>query len=115
MRAQSGEARGHLRVEHVAHLRVEATADQRDVLAPGVHDDLDCGVGEHLGERRSVELLGQRVNDQDALVRVPGFGDRELHQAQQRAVAALAHELRVQRQAAGRAGAVGQRLQPLVL
>ena len=41
-------------------------------------------------------------------MRSPGalaLGDRELHQAQQRAVAALAHELRVERDAPGRAGA----------
>ena len=75
---------------------MKAAADQRDVLAPGVHDDLDRRVGEHRRECGPVELLRQRVEDQDALARVLAFGDRELHQAQQRAVAALAHELGVE-------------------
>ena len=38
----------------------------------------------------------------------PALGDRELDQAQQRAVAALAHELGVEREPPGRAGAVGE-------
>ena len=86
---------------------LQAPAHERDVLAAGVHDDLDPGVREHRCQRRAVELLGQRIEHQDALARVLPFGDRELHQAQQRAVAALAHELGVQRQAPGRARAVG--------
>ena len=39
------------------------------------------------------------------------FGNRELHQAQQRAVATLAHELGVEREPARRARPVGERLQ----
>ena len=62
----AGEAGGDLGVEDVADLGAEAPAQQRDVLAAGVHDELDRGVGEQLGERRSVELLAQRVDQLDA-------------------------------------------------
>ena len=34
-----------------------APADERDVLAPGVDDHLDRGVGEHRRQRRAVEVL----------------------------------------------------------
>ena len=71
LRAQPGEAGRDLRVEDVASPRVSsARAQQRDVLAPGVHDDLDRGVGEHAGERRAVEVLGQRVDERDPLAAV---------------------------------------------
>ena len=58
LRAEPDEAGRDLRVEDVAHLGAEAPAHERDVLASGVHDDLDRGVGEHRGERRAVEVLG---------------------------------------------------------
>ena len=37
--------------------------DKRYILAPGVHDDLDRRVCEHVRERRPVEVLDQRVHD----------------------------------------------------
>ena len=110
LRAETGEARRDLRVEHVRHLGLEAPAHQRDVLAPGVHDDLDGGVGEHFRERRSVEVLGERVDDHDPLVLSRALGDRELDQAEQRAVAALAHELGVERETARARAPFGERL-----
>ena len=94
--AQAGEAGGDLRVEDAAQLGGPLAAQQRDVLAPGVQDDLDVGVGQQGGQRRGVELLGQRIEDLDAHA-VVGL-DRDLDQAQQRAVAPLAHELRVDAQ-----------------
>ena len=64
-----------------------------------MHDHLDLGVGEHARQRRPVEALLQRVDQLDP--QAGGVvGDRELDQAQQRAVAALAHELGVERQLA---------------
>ena len=50
--------------------------------------DLDRGIGEHVGERRGVEAL-ERVEHDDLAA------DAELHEAQQRPVAALGHELGV--------------------
>ena len=40
---------------------------ERDVLAAGVHDDLDRRVRQHLRQRRAVELVGERIDDADAL------------------------------------------------
>ncbi len=62
LRAQPGEAGGDLRVEHVRHLCREHAAHERDVLAPGVHDDLHRRVGEHRrerGRRRSPRRAGR--------------------------------------------------------
>ena len=115
LRAEPGEARRDLRVEHVAHLGGEAPAHERDVLAPGVDDHLDRGVGEDRRQRRAVEVLLERVDQLDPLgiggIRV---GDRQLDQAEQRAVAALAHELRVEREPPGGPGASRQRVQRAV-
>jgi hypothetical protein len=68
---------------------------QRDVLARGVQHNLDRRVGEHRGEWGGVERL-QRVEQRDpqAVRRVGVVGD-DLDEAQQRAVAALRHELGV--------------------
>ena len=96
LRAQAGEAGGDLGVEDAAQLGGPLAAQQRHVLAPGVEDDLDVGVGQQLRQRRGIELLGQRVEDLDADA-VVGL-DRDLDQAQQRAIAPLAHELRVDAQ-----------------
>src|ERR1019366_2538312 len=70
---------------------------QRDVLTSGVDDRLDGGIGEDRGQRRAVEILGQRVDDLDPLGPARPGRDRELDQAQQRSVTALAHELGVKR------------------
>ena len=58
----------------------------------------------------AVEALGQRVQHLDAFG--PALAERhgELDQAQQRAVAALAHELRVEGDPARRARVLGERL-----
>ena len=42
-----------------------ARRKQRDVLAAGVHDDLDRRVGEQRRQRRDVEALGERVEQLD--------------------------------------------------
>ena len=90
LRGEAGEARRDLRVEDVGDVRRPLAAQDRDVLAAGVQHDLDRRVGEHAGQRREVEPgAGQRVQDRDLLA------DDDLHEAQQRAVAALGHELRV--------------------
>ena len=85
---EAGEARGDLGVEHVRDVGLPLAAQDRDVLAAGVQHDLDRGVGEHGGERRGVEAL-ERVEHDDLAP------DADLHEAQQRPVAALGHELGV--------------------
>ena len=106
--AQAGEAGGELRVEEVRDVRLPDAAQQRDVLAAGVHDDLDGGVGEHGRERRRVERVVERVEDLDA-TSPSGRHRGDLDEAQQRPVAALAHELRVDPEAPGGAGQLGER------
>ena len=82
-------------------VRVPDAAQDRDVLAPGVEDDLDLRVGEHAGQRRGVERRGERVEHLDPLRSPSVRRDGDLDEAQQRAVAALAHELGVDRELAG--------------
>ena len=69
-----------------------------------MHDDLDPGVGQQLRERRGID--GVQAVEQDDLgsVRRAGIVDRDLDEAQQRPVAALGHELRVDPEAAALAG-----------
>ena len=76
-----------------------------------MHDHLDLGVREDLRQRGAVQILRERVDDRDPLGSLERLRDRQLHQAQQRPVATLAHELRVEGEPAGRAGTLGQRLQ----
>ncbi len=76
-----GEARRDLRVEHVAHLGPQPPAHERDVLAARVHDHLDIGIGEHVRQRRAVQILGERVDELDPFAGC-SVGDRELDQAQ---------------------------------
>ena len=64
---------------------------------------LDAGIGEHLRERRRVEAL-ERVEHGDLAA------DADLHEAQQRPVAPLGHELRVDPEAPFAGGALGQPL-----
>jgi hypothetical protein len=104
--AHAGEPRGDLRVEDVADRLAPVTAQQRDVLAGGVQDDLDLGVGEHVGQRRGVVVLGQRVQDDD-LGAALAVVERDLGEAEQGLVAALAHELRVDAEPPGLPGARG--------
>ena len=92
------------------HLGAQHAAQQRDVLAPGVHDDLHRRVGQHARparRRRSPRRAG-RARDAPA-ARRRRVGDGELDQAQQRAVAALAHELGVERQPPGRRAPISRR------
>ena len=65
-------------------------AQDRDVLAPGVHDDLDRRVGQHRGKRRRDRRARLERVEHDDLV-----ADADLHEAEQRPVAALRHELGV--------------------
>ena len=105
--AEAEEAGGHLGVEDVAHLGVERPAQDRHVLAPGVHHDLDRRVGEHARQRREVRVALERVDHlgPDAVLGIR-VGHRDLHQAEQRLVAALGHELRVDCNAPALGGAV---------
>ena len=98
LRGEPREAGRDLRVEHVRNLALQPPAHQRDVLPPRVHDDLNGGVGEHVGEWAEVEILLERVDQRDPLSRAGALGDGELHEAQQGPVAALAHELGVERE-----------------
>ena len=100
---EAGEARGDLGVEHVGDVGPPLAAQDRHVLAAGVEHDLHGGVGEHGGQRRRVEAL-HRVEHHDLAA------DRELHEAQQRPVAALGHELRVDPEAPFPLRALGQPL-----
>src|SRR5207248_5823900 len=93
-----------LRVEDAPHLRVKAPAHERDVLTTRVHDRAHAGIGEDLRKRPAVEIIRQRVDQLDALAHRADVWDRQLNQAQQRAVAALAHELGVHREGLSRAG-----------
>ncbi len=87
----------------------QVAAQDRHVLAAGVHDHLDRGVGQHARERAGVELVGDRVQHlgADAVLALV-VGHRDLDQAQLRLVAPLGHELGVDRQPAVLGGAVGQ-------
>ena len=59
--AEAQEAGGHLGVEDVGHVGLPGAAHDRHVLAAGVHDHLDLGVGERRGERRRVEAGRRRA------------------------------------------------------
>ncbi len=89
LRGEAGEARRDLRVEDVRERGLPGAAEDRDVLPPGVEDDLHGRVGEDRGERRGVAHLRERVEHHDLLA------DADLDQAQERPVAALGHELGV--------------------
>ena len=108
LRAQPGEAGGELRVEEVRDLRRPDAAQQRDVLAAGVHDDLDRPdrrAAAASGAGSSAPSSGSRTS-----MRTPSSDlDGDLHEAQQRAVAPLAHELRVDAEPPGLAREVGER------
>jgi hypothetical protein len=72
-----------------------------------VHHDLDGRVGEHARQRREVGVALQRVDHLGAdAVLATRVGHRDLHQAEQRLVAALGHELRVDCNAPALGGAV---------
>ena len=104
LRARAREPRRELGVEDVRDLGAPRPAQDRHVLAAGVEHDLDRRVGEQLRERRHVDPV-ERVDQRDVrgVVRVLVV-DRDLHQAQQRPVAALGHELGVDPDPAVRAG-----------
>ncbi len=79
-------------------------------------DDPDGRVGEGRGERLELDVLAQGVDERDRLAAVVALRRGELDQAEQRAVAALAHELGVEREPPGRVrsfdqlGCAGRRL-----
>ena len=73
-----------------------------------MHDDLDGRIGEHLPDRARA-LTVQRVEDHD-LGPVVAL-DHELHQAQQRPIAALGDKLGVEPDASLRARALGELLE----
>ncbi len=103
LRREAGEAGGDLGVEDVREGRAPGAAQDRDVLAARVQDHLDRGVGEHLRQRSGIaEILLQRVEHDDLLA------DADLHEAEQRAIAALGHELRVDPEPPLLAGACGE-------
>ncbi len=89
LRGGAGESGGDLRVEDIGEVDRPLAAQDRHVLAAGVHDDLDRGIGEHGGERRGIEPF-QRVEHVDLLA------GRDLHEAEQRPVPPLGHELGVE-------------------
>jgi hypothetical protein len=64
LRAQAGEAGRDLGVEDAAQLGRPLAAQQRHVLAPGVDDDLDVGVGQHSasGAGSNASLSGSRTS-----------------------------------------------------
>ena len=108
LRRQPGKAGRDLRVEQPAHLGVPHPPQQRDVLAPGVHDDLDGGIGEHLAQRRWVETVVERVEDLHAHPAVgAGVGHGDLDETQQRPIPTLAHELGVDAEPRARARELG--------
>ena len=76
-----------------------------------MHHHLDPWVGQHRRQRRRGDALLERVQELDPLGHAGDLRGRELHQAQQRAVATLAHELRVEREPARRPRPLGELLQ----
>ena len=64
LRARPGEPSGDLRVEDVRQLGAPDAAQDRDVLPTGMEHDLDLRVGHQLGERREVECLVERVDQE---------------------------------------------------
>ena len=104
LRGEAREARGDLGVEDVGEGGLPLAPQDRHVLAPGVQDDLDRRIGEHLGERRRVKAPDERIEHLHVL------SDHDLHEAEQRAVAALRHELGVQAETAVLVRGVGEAL-----
>ncbi len=83
--AHAREPGGDLRVEHVVDLAAPQPAQERNVLAAGMQDDLDRRVGEHLGQRRGVErIVGERVQQRDVAALGVVAGQRHLDQAELR-------------------------------
>jgi hypothetical protein len=74
------------------------------MLAAGVQHGLDLGVAPDLGERLEVEALAERVEQLDVLAAALER-DHDLDEAEQRAVAALRNELRVDSEATGSSSA----------
>ena len=99
---EAGEAGRHLRVEDVGERGPPGAAEDRHVLAARVQHDLDRRVGKHRRQRRGIaEVVLDRVEQHDLVA------DRDLHEAEQRPVAALGKELRVDAEPALLAGACG--------
>ena len=103
--ARAHEPGGELGVEDVRDLGAPGPAEDRHVLAAGVEHDLDRRVGQQL--RRAVSTSTSPRASRSARCagrrRRARVVDRDLHQAQERAVAALGHELGVDSDAPVRA------------
>ena len=102
-RRQPDEAGHHLRVADAGGARAVVQTEGEHVGGRGVHQDLDGGVGDQLGDRLE-RRSGERIDQHDVAV------DGDLHEAQHGRVGALPEELRVDRAPAGSAGARGDLL-----
>ena len=110
LRAQAREPGGELRVEDVRDLGAPDAAQQRDVLAAGVHArSRPRGSASTSASGEQSRLSSSGSSTSTRLGPPVAVGDGDLDQAQQRAVAALAHELGVDRERAGLTGALGER------
>jgi Rrf2 family protein len=107
--ACAGEPGGHLRVEHISDLGRPGAAQDRHVLAAGVEDHLDIRVREQRGHGPQVEITPERVDQGDVRSTTLAVVHHHLGQAQQRPVAPLGHELRVDSKPPGRRGPLGGR------
>ena len=98
---QAGESGGDLGVKHRPH-QARERQQHLEVLAGGMHDLDDAGGGQHARQRRQI---GERERiDAHGVVR-----RRQLHEAQLRAIGALAQELGVQADARLRGKTRGER------
>ena len=95
---------GELGVEDVGDLGPPGAAQDRHVLAAGVEHDLDRWVGEQLRDRGHVDARSERVDQVDTRLALGArvIVDGDLHQTQQRAVAAFGHEFGVDAEAVPR-------------
>ena len=102
--AGAGKAGGYLSIEDVGELGAPGSAQDRCILSAGVQHHLDGGIGQQAGQRRRVHV-GQGIDQQD--LRFLGLArrvDDDLHEAEERPVAALGHELRVDTESSASGG-----------
>ena len=71
-----------------------------------MYNDAHARVGKHRSQRFEIEPVLECVDDED--VEAVAVADDELDQAEQRPVAPLSDELRVETEATGRLGACGE-------
>ena len=100
---EAGEPGGDLGVEHARDVGAPLPAQQRHVLAAGVQDHLDRGsASTSASGAGSKPAPSERVQQRDLVA------DDDLHEAQQRPVAALGHELGVDAEPPFGSGALGE-------